>query len=145
MNKIKTVGAVVALLVTAVACEVFRDPSPEMVSVRVSGETGIQVRSIYSKIFTVGLDELGVTQVSVFNADTVIQPLPIDTIINIALERQFFIQVETITGDTLALDIVIDVDGANKLRKSGGIFDMSPFRFIFLFNRLLTDQVNVIL
>ena len=46
------------------------------------------------------VDEMGITQVQVFSSDTVMHTLPIDTVIDIAAEQQWFVQVETLAGDT---------------------------------------------
>jgi len=145
MKKIKTVGVVVALLAVVVGCDSFRDPTPDNVTIRVEGDAGTPVLAIYSKNFVAGVDELGVTQVQVFTADSVFQSLPIDTVVNISIERRMFVQVETVSTDTLAVGVLINVDDRTVLSQSGGIFPDIPFQWIFLFNLQLTDVVEVVL
>lgn len=145
MNRIKSIGTVVVLLVSVVACDAFRDPSPESISVRITGADGTQVLAIYSQVFSVAINEIGEQEVRVFEADSLLQVLPIDTIVNIAESRQFFIQVETTTTDPVEVDVLVDIDGRNVLSRHGGIFPLIPFRYIFLFNRPILINVNVII
>ena len=145
MKRLKDIGLLFTLLGVAAACGIFSDPTPENISVRISGSEGMQVLAIYSKVFVAGVDEVGVTQVQVFDSDSVMQTLPIDTIINISIERQFFLQVETMVPDTADVDVNIEIDGRNVVGRSGLIFPTFPWRYVYLFNRPVTDLVEVIL
>ncbi len=145
MKKLKGIGMALTLLVAVAGCEVFQDQTPENISLRVTGSAGTQVMVIYSKQFVAGVDQLGVTQVEVFGSDTVFHVLPIDTIINIALEQRFFVQIETMPTDTISVDVRVDVDGRNVVDRSGGIFPGVPWRYVYQFNQALTSVIEVII
>ncbi|MXW18072.1 MAG: hypothetical protein F4139_01435 [Gemmatimonadetes bacterium] len=134
--------AAAALL--AGACSIFEDGTPRQIFFEMEGEnTGLQVRVIYSKNFIAGVDEMGITHVQVFSSDTVLHTLPIDTVINIADEQQWFVQAETLAGDTLAVNVAVDVDDRNLVSRFGGIFPDEPFRYVYVFNQRLTENVDV--
>ena len=134
-----------AVLASVTACEIFGDQAPENISFRMSGSDGQVVTVIYSQEFVAGVDELNVTQVEVFVSDTVMHVLPIDTIINISLERRFFVLVATAPTDTVVVDVRIDVDGRGLVNTSGGIFPDVPWRYVYQYNQLFTDVIEVIL
>lgn len=138
-------GALVAAaLLMGGACEIFEDGTPTQIFFEMEREEGgLQARVIYSKDFIAGVDEMGITHVQVFSADTVLHTLPIDTVINIAREQQWFVQVETLAGDTLDVSVVVDVDDRNLVSRSGGIFPDEPWRYVYVFNQRLTEDVDV--
>ena len=138
-------GALVAAaLFLAGACEIFEDGTPTQIFFEMeSEEGGLQARVIYSKNFIAGVDEMGITHVQVFSSDTVLHSLPVDTVIDIADEQQWFVQVETLAGDTLAVNVVVDVDDRNLVSRFGGIFPNEPWRYVYVFNQRLTEDVDV--
>ena len=133
-----------AVLASVAACNIIEDLTPENISFRMSGADGQVVIAIYSQEFVAGIDELNITQVQVFGSDTVIHVLPIDTIINIATERRFFVQVTAAPMDTVVVSVLVDIDGRNLLNASGGIFPDVPFRYVYQFNQLFSDAIEVI-
>ena len=135
------------LAVTAVfgACSVFEDQSPENISLRMTGSTGLQVQAVYSTRFIAGLNDQGVTQVRIFSADTLLQTLPIDTVVNITENLQFFVEVLPTGVDTLDVAVDIRIDGREVLDRSGLILPDSPWRYVYQFNQLLTNEVEVII
>ena len=133
------------VLASVTACDILEDQSPDDISFRMSGSDGRVVSVIYSQDFIAGVDDLNVTQVQVFSSDTVLHVLPIDTIINITRERRFFVQVETAPMDTVVVDVRIQVDGRGLVNTSGGIFPGTPWRYVYEFNQVLTDVIEVIL
>lgn len=145
MKTLRRLGAVAAVLASLTACEVFRDQSPENISFRMSGGDGRLVTVIYSQEFVAGVDELNVTRVEVFVSDTVMHVLPIDTIINIAVERRLFVQVETAPTDTVVVNVRVEVDGRGVVNITGGIFPDVPWRYVYEYNQILTDLIEVIL
>jgi len=145
MNTIKCAMLGLALAAGLSACEIFEDPTAEMVSVRMEGPVGTQVLGIYSKVFQTGQDEVGVVQVDVDRADTVIQTLPIDTIIDIRIERQIFVQIESMDGDTLSVSVRVDIDDEVDLERTGFLFPEAPFRYLFQFNRPRVNTVEPVL
>ncbi len=133
-----------ALLASVTACNIIEDLTPENISFRMSGADGQIVTAIYSQEFVAGLDEFNVTQVQVFGSDTVIHVLPIDTIISIAVERRFFVQVTAAPTDTVVVAVRVDVDGRNVVDASGGIFPSVPWRYVYQFNALFTNVIEVV-
>ncbi len=131
------------LLVVAAGCSLFEDQSPETLSFRLEGSAGTQVLAIYSTAFIAGLTETGGTEVRVFSSDSVLHTLPIDTVFDIAVDRQFFVQIEPV--DTVDVDARVDIDGRNVLDSEGFIFPDSPWRYVYQFNQRLTEVVEVIL
>lgn len=138
-------GALAAAVVLVVAaCEIFDDGAPRQILFEMDGdEGGLRAMAIYSRNFVAGVDEMGVTHVQVFSSDTVLHTLPIDTVIDIADEQQWFVQVETLAGDTLAVNVLVDVDGRTLVSRFGGIFPDEPFRYVYVFNQRLTESVDV--
>ena len=143
MKTLKRLGAVAALLAFVTACSILGDQTPETISFRMSGSAGQVVTLIYSQEFIAGVDEANITQVEVFSTDTVVQVLPIDTIIDIAVQQRFFVQVET--ADTVVVDVRIEVNDRGLVNISGGIFPDTPWRYVYEFNQTLTDIIEVIL
>ena len=145
MTTYKKAALTLAIVSALGACEVFQDQSPENLSLRMTGSAGSQVTAIYSTEFVAGVSEVNVTQVRVFSSDTVVHTLPIDTVINIVANKQFFVQVETMLNDTVDVRVRVDIDGRNVLDSEGFIFPLTPWIYVYQFNQLLTDVVEVIL
>lgn len=145
MNKTKLFSTVLATVFALSGCSIFEDPTPETISVQMTGSAGMEVLAIYSQLFVAGINqETSTTQVRLSGADSVMQTLPIDTIINIATSRQLFLQVETMPGDTANVQVRIDIDSRNILSREGLIFPGTPWRYVYQFNRQLTDAVEVV-
>jgi hypothetical protein len=145
MKTFRTIGVALALVAVLGACEVFQNQSPENLALRMTGSTGAQVVAIYSTAFVAGVNEVNVTQVRIFTADTVVHTLPIDTVISIAANQQFFAQVSTVQGDTVDVAVRIEIDGRNVLDSNGLIRPDVPWIYVYQFNQLLTDVIEVIL
>jgi hypothetical protein len=145
MKTFKTIGVALAIVATLGACEVFQDQSPETLALRITGSDGAEVVAIYSTAFVAGVNELNVTQVRIFTADTVSHVLPIDTVFSIAANQQFFAQVGTVQSDTVDVSVRIEIDGRNVLDLNGLISPIAPWIYVYQFNQLLTDIVEVIL
>ena len=145
MDYFKRFSALVLLVGVTTACGIFEDPTPETISVRMTGPADAQVRAIYAQVFVAGINpETSTTEVRVTSSDTVLQLLPIDTIIDIAESRQLFLQVETVPMDTIEVAVRVDVDTRNILERQGLIFPEEPFRYVYQFNRPLTEVVEVV-
>lgn len=146
MNLIMRFSALALVLSATAACGIFDDPTPETISVRMSGASGSEVVAIYSQIFVAGVNqETGTTEVRIQHADTVLETLPIDTIVDIRESRQFFVQVETVPEqDSLAVAVRVDLDTRSLHQAEGLIFPDEPFRYVYQFNRPLTNVVEVV-
>jgi len=142
----KTVSrALLGLTIVAglAACGIFEDQTPEFLSFQMDGNPGDVATVIYSIDFVSGVNETGVTRLEIFSADTVVHTLPIDTVIDIRRERQLFIQVET-PVDTLHVSVRVDIDDRNIFAEMGDIFPELPWRYLYVFNRPVTDDLEVI-
>lgn len=146
MNIITRFSALALVLSTTTACGIFDDPTPETISVQMSGSSGSEVLAIYSQIFVAGVNqETSTTEVRIQQADTVFETLPIDTIVDIRESRQFFLQVETLPDqDSLAVAVRIDLDTRSLHEAEGFIFADDPWRYVYQFNRPLTSVVEVV-
>lgn len=139
------VGILAAVLLAG-GCEIFEDQTPEQIFFRMEGPAGAVVSVIYSKQFVAGVNEAGVTRVEVFRADTVQHVLPIDTVIDIRVQRQLYIQAEpAMVTDTLLVDTQVDVDTRALYDRSGKLFPTLPWRFLYRFNQPFTDDIEVII
>jgi uncharacterized membrane protein len=144
MCRLKTLAIFTAVSALALGCSIFDDPRPERVSFRMSGSSGATVTAIYSKQFVAAVNELGITEVEVFGADTVVHLLPIDTIVDVVLEQRFFVQVEAMPSDTLSVQVRVDIDGRNVLNDSGGILGDAPWRYLYQYNQTFTRVYDVV-
>lgn len=131
------------ILVVASACEAFKDQTPTHIFFEVRGEAGTEVNVIYSTQFIAGVDEVGVTGVQVFGSDTVRHTLPIDTVFNIAIDRQWLVIILPPEEGGWDLDVLVDVDDRNLLAETGGVFAGTPWTFVYMFNRQLTRIIEV--
>ncbi|MGY8776941.1 MAG: hypothetical protein ACKVIN_02340 [Longimicrobiales bacterium] len=143
MKTLKRFFGLVLLASLIAGCEVFQDLTPKFVTVRMDGPVGQTVSVVYSKQFIAAVDELNVTRVEIFGADTVLHTLPFDTIIDVRLERRLFLQAEVMAVDTLNVDVSIDADGRTLFDRAGDLFPDLPWRFLYQFNHAFTDAIEV--
>jgi hypothetical protein len=145
MNLRTSIGTLVLVAVAAAGCDVFEDQSPENLGLTLTGSEGMEVQAVYSTAFIAGVNEEGVTQVQIFSSDTVMHVLPIDTVVNIARDKQLFVEVLPMPTDTLNVSVRVDIDGRDVLNNSGYIFPDVPWRYVYQFNQYVTDIVEVVL
>jgi len=146
MTTLRRLVAVAAAVITMTGCELFEDQVPEDIFFRMSGPTGSQVMVIYSKQFVAGVNELGQTRIEVFGADTVFHTLPIDTIVDVRLERRLFLQATPVLeSDTISVNARVDVDGRNIFSERGDLFPTVPWQFFYQYNVTFTQDVEVII
>ena len=122
---------------------ILDDPTPENIYFEMRGEAGDRVRVIYSTQFVAGLNEFGVTRVQVVRSDTIIHEIPFERAVDISIDRRWFVQAESLGTDTLAVQVIVDVDDRGLVNESGGIFPGEPWHFVYSFNQLLTRDLDV--
>jgi hypothetical protein len=132
-----------AVVVIGGCSALLEDLTPENIHFEMRGEPGARVRAIYSTQFVAGLSEFGVTRVQVVRADTVVHELPFQRTVNISIDRRWFVQAESLDGDTLSVNVVVNVDDRGLVDESGGIFPGEPWHFVYSFNQLLTRDLDV--
>ena len=125
------------------ACGLFQDLTPENIAFSMTGEEGARTEVIYATDFVAGVDAEGVTHVQVFNSDTVFHTLPIDTVMSIEQDQRWLVHVSSTNGDTLAVTVVVEVDGRTLVSRAGGVFPEVPWRYVYVFNERLTGDVEV--
>ena len=122
---------------------ILDDPTPENIYFEMRGEAGDRVRVIYSTQFVAGLNEFGVTRVQVVRSDTIIHEIPFERAVDISIDRRWFVQAESLGADTLAVQVIVNVDDRGLVNESGGIFPGEPWHFVYSFNQLLTRDLDV--
>jgi len=126
-------------------CGAFEDPTPSDIFFQLRGPAGTQVQVVYATQFVASVNDLGVTSITVFASDTVLHTMPIDTTFNIAIDRQWFVQVIAPSSGPLAVEVIVDVDNRNLIKETGQILPGSPWNFVYMFNRALTRAIEVII
>lgn len=136
------------LLVAAVlllpACDAFEDLTPNQARVRVTGAAGQAATIVLSSEFIVGITEDGITEVSLFAADTLVRTLPFDTVMDIAVSRRVFLQLAPEGADQAAVRVRVDIDDRGLFNEEGDIFASNPFRYVYVFNQPTTRVIEVL-
>lgn len=122
---------------------ILDDPTPENIYFEMRGEAGDRVRAIYSTQFVAGVNEFGVTRVQVVRSDTIVHEIPFERTMDISIDRRWFVQAESLEGDTLSVHVIVNVDDRGLLNETGGIFPGEPWHFVYSFNQLLTRDLDV--
>ena len=138
------VGAAMVLQGVLLGACGFDEREPEDIFFRMTGETGTQVQVVYSTRFVAGVNEVNVTEVRLVRSDTVVQTLPLDTVVSVAADHRFFVEVLPLENDTLDVGVQIDVDARNLYTNQGVVHLEEPFRYVYLFNHQLTRTVDVV-
>lgn len=110
------------------------DPTPEFVSMSVSGEAAEPVSLVLSTFFNTGVDELGVNRVSLGFADTLAVTLPFDTVVDVRVQQRFFVEIAATEADTANARMTVEVDGRSVFDDTRQVSADDPFRFLYLFN-----------
>ena len=132
-----------AVVVIGGCSAILEDLTPENIHFEMRGEPGARVRAIYSTQFVAGLSEFGVTRVQVVRADTVVHQLPFQRTVDISIDRRWFVQAESLDGDTLSVNVIVNVDDRGLVDESGRVFPDEPWHFVYSFNQLLTRDLDV--
>jgi hypothetical protein len=144
--KSPTRWVLIAALATVMSgCEIFENQTPEFITFRMSGEAGDQVTVVYSKAFVAAVNELGTTQLQVFTADTVVHTLPIDTIIDVRIERQLFLRAYPLElNDTIPVSVRVQVNDRGIFDRSGDLLPDNPWHFLYQFNARPTETIEIV-
>ncbi len=126
----------------ASGCGWFDDPSPERATVTLTGDAGQMVEILVSKQFLTGVDQNEITQVQIFQGDTLLRALPWDTTISIRIEQRFFIR--AIDADALShqLRMQVRIDQNLEYDRSGEA--SGDFQFVYTFNQPVTRVIELI-
>ena len=134
---------VVLVPVVLAGCGIFGDdPTPEFITMQVSGDTGSPVTLVLSTFFNTGIDELGVNRVNLGFADTLDVVLPWDTVVDVRIQQRFFAELTAPALDTANARMLVDVDGRSLFDDTRAISADDPFRFLYLFN-VRTTGTNI--
>ncbi len=134
---------VAVALVAVPGCDIFDDPTPRNIFFEMNGEAGQQLRVIYSTQFVAGVNDIGITRVQVVRSDTILHEIPFDRVIDISIDRRWFVQAESLGSEPIDVHVIVDVDDRNLLNESGGIYPGDPWHFVYAFNQLLTRDIDV--
>jgi hypothetical protein len=145
MNTSKRCLTLLALAMALTGCDIFQDQTPDFISFRMDGPSGTVVSIVYSTEFIAAVDEIGVTHLELFGADTVTQTLPIDTIVDVRVNRQLYLEALSGPTDTVTVDVEVDVDDRGVFDDSGNLFPGIPWQFLYRYNRPVTQTIEIVL
>lgn len=147
MRKLARSGKLVLLgllVATLTACEILQDLTPREIFFRMTGDAGTAVEVIIATDFIAGIDQNGVTQVQVFSSDTLMTNLPVEQVVDVAERKQIFIQVRPLDQEEISVKVKVQVDGRGLLDDSGKIFSDDPWLYVYVFNRPVTSNIEVV-
>ena len=122
----------------------FPDQPPENISISIEARGAAQpLQMVFATQFVAGVNELGVTQVQLILADTMLITPPFDTTASIAVDRRFFVEALPEQADSAGLRVQIQIDGRDIYDEEGQVFPEIPFRFVYLFNQPTTRLIEV--
>lgn len=136
-------AVLLALAMGSGACGWFDDPSPDEARLVVESDAATPVRVVVSLRFVAGETEVGDTQVEVFQADTFDVTPPFDRTFGIREEQRFFAEVSRLEEDG-RVRVRVYLDGDERFNDTGGLAEEGPFRFVFLFNQIVSRNIEVL-
>jgi hypothetical protein len=131
-------------LALVAGCALFEDPTPNEARVVIDGSTGATVRVVTSTEFVAGVNELRVTRVVILASDTVVATLPFQRSYDIGTNHQFFIEASRMNADVATFRMQVYVDEDKEFDQGGTLIVGAPFRFVYQFNKFLTDAIEVV-
>ena len=134
----------ICILAIVAGCGWFDDPRPDEALVTIQGTPGAEVRLIVSKEFIAGVGQNGVTRVEIFKSDTLIATVPFQLTTSIRDYRQFFSQVSRLESDVDSVTVQVFLDERRQFDESGPLLENAPYRFVYVFNNRLTDNLDVV-
>ena len=120
-------------------CELFADPSPEIVRVTLEGEAESFMLVTSTEFFATN-SEAGDMSVQLFAADTTLISFPFDRSWNIEAEQRFFLLAAPVDSSAVQVQVRVFLDGDKDFDRSVDAVVEDPVRYIYLFNqRILQD------
>lgn len=137
------VVAVALTMAPLAGCGWFDDPTPDEARVSLEGAAGEDVQIVMSKQFLTGVTTDNVTQVELFQSDTLIRSMPFDTTINISNEQRFFVR--TIDVDTVSTTarMQVFIDGTARYDQQT-LVTVEQLLFLFAFNQPVTSFIELL-
>jgi hypothetical protein len=141
----RVVLAPLAALLIASGCGLIDDPSPNRARLTIDGAAGKTVRLIVSTSFVGTVNESGQTRLVIIKSDTVQVTLPYTKDYNIEDQQRFFAETARSAEDVSALHMQVFVDSRKQFDETGALLSGSPFRFVYMFNQLVTQDITVVI
>jgi hypothetical protein len=132
------------LLTAATACDWFEDLRPVEARVSIDGTPGSRVQVITSSRFVAGVNEVGVTQVSVIASDTAWPALPFEAKFQITADQRFLVQLSRFQEDVASVRMRVFVNDDRKFNEGGALLAETPYLFVYTFNQRLTSSIDVV-
>jgi hypothetical protein len=124
------------------ACGLLLDnPAPEEARPVINGDAGKSVRLITSTEFVAAVTDAGQTRVEMFVADTVITTLPYERVFDIGDDQRFLVEASWIDTDLETMNVRVFLDDEKRFDEAGVLLEGAPYRFVYLFNQLITRDI----
>jgi hypothetical protein len=125
-----------------VGCDLLLDnPEPETARLVISGDAGKPVRLITSTEFVAAVNDVGVTRVEIFVADTVITTLPYERVYDIERDHRFLVEASWIDTDLEQVNVQVYLDEKKQFDQGGLLMEGQPYRFVYTFNQAVTQDI----
>ena len=139
------VVAPLAALLIASGCGLIEDPSPDRARLQIEGDAGKTVRLIVSTEFVAAVNEVGQTRVVIIKSDTLQVTLPYTKEYNIEDQQRFFAETARSGEDLSAVHMQVFVDSRKQFDESGALLSGQPYRFVYTFNQVITQDIVVVI
>ena len=134
----------VAAVLSGYGCGLLEPPVPETARVVIEGEAGSRVRLITATNFLAAVvPETSVTHIVVIQSDTTLATLPFQQEYAIRRDQQFFVQASRLDADLPDLHMSVFIDSDREFDETGPLRDGIFYRFVYMFNRRLTPDLEV--
>jgi hypothetical protein len=137
----RNVLLIVAVLLAGGCDLLLENPEPDTARLVISGDTGKPVRLITSTEFVAAVNDVGQTRVEIFVADTVITTLPYERVYDIKRDHRFLVEASWIDTDIEQVSVKVYLDDEKQFDESGLLMEGQPYRFVYLFNQAVTQDI----
>jgi len=141
----RAVLAPLAALLIVCGCGLLDDPSPNRARLLIDGQAGKSVRLIVSTEFVAAVNDAGQTRVVIIKSDTLQVTLPYSKEYNIEDKQRFFAETARSAEDLSAIHMQVFVDSRKQFDESGALLPGQPYRFVYTFNQLITQDITVVI